>query len=53
MEEVGLVSAVIILSQVIQALVIKHKPKNPHGLLTEQQHGWLEQIWKRIVLPKS
>jgi hypothetical protein len=57
MEEAGLISVVIVLSQVVQALVIKRGQQtpsaNPHGMLTSQQHGWLKQIWERVVLKKT
>jgi len=50
-----LILIVLLLSQVIQALVLRRgqnecKPSgNPHGYLTPTQHTYLYQIWQAIV----
>jgi hypothetical protein len=49
--EVLQMGVIFLLAQVIQSLVIRRGQKgsdNPHGVLTPQQHTWLEQIWEKI-----
>jgi hypothetical protein len=55
-----LLTVVLILSQVIQALVLRKgqqgcKPNggNPHGLLTPTQHTYLYQLWQKLVQGKK